>query len=110
VRRGAHINCGGIRLNNKGHFFAPTIICETPKDALVMNDEPFGPIAVVSRFSEADEAIDEANRLPVGLAAYAYTRSSKMSRRLTQDVECGMLSINHHGLGLAETPFGGVKD
>jgi succinate-semialdehyde dehydrogenase/glutarate-semialdehyde dehydrogenase len=109
-RRGAHINCGGARLNNKGHFFAPTIICEPPKDALVMNDEPFGPIAAVSRFSEADEAIDEANRLPVGLAAYAYTQSSKMSRRLAQDVECGMLSINHHGLGLAETPFGGVKD
>jgi succinate-semialdehyde dehydrogenase/glutarate-semialdehyde dehydrogenase len=109
-RYGAHINCGGVRLNNKGHFFAPTIICEPSKNALVMNDEPFGPVVAVSRFSDADEAIDEANRLPVGLAAYAYTRSSRMSRRLAQEVDCGMLSINHHGLGLAETPFGGVKD
>jgi succinate-semialdehyde dehydrogenase / glutarate-semialdehyde dehydrogenase len=75
-----------------------------------MNDEPFGPVAAVSRFSEADEAIDEANRLPVGPAAYGYTRSSRMSRRLAQEVNCGMLSINHHGFGLAETPFGGVKD
>lgn len=110
VRHGAHINTGGARLNNKGHFFAPTIICEPPKHASVMNDEPFGPIAAITRFNDADEAIDEANRLPVGLAAYAYTRSSKLSRRLAQEVECGMLSINHHGLGLAETPFGGVKD
>lgn len=109
-RLGAHINCGGVRLNNKGHFFAPTIICEPPRNASVMNDEPFGPIAAISRFSDADEAIGEANRLPVGLAAYAYTRSSRMSRRLAQEIKCGMLSINHHGLGLAETPFGGVKD
>jgi len=110
ARHGAHVNCGGMRLSNKGYFFAPTIICEPPKHALVMNDEPFGPIAAICRFSEMDEAIDEANRLPVGLAAYAYTRSSKTSRRLAQAVECGMLSINHHGLGLAETPFGGAKD
>jgi succinate-semialdehyde dehydrogenase/glutarate-semialdehyde dehydrogenase len=110
VTRGAHLNCGGVRLHNKGYFFAPTIICEPPKTALVMNDEPFGPIAAVSRFGDADEAIDEANRLPVGLAAYAYTRSSNISRRLSQEVKCGMLSVNHHGLGLAETPFGGVKD
>jgi len=109
-RLGAHINCGGVRLKNKGFFFAPTIICEPPTNASVMNDEPFGPIAAVSRFSDADEAIEEANRLPVGLAAYAYTRSSKMARRLAQEVKCGMLSLNHHGLGLAETPVGGVMD
>jgi acyl-CoA reductase-like NAD-dependent aldehyde dehydrogenase len=95
-----------------GHFAcaSESDLEDASKNALVMNDEPFGPVAAVSRFSEAAEAIDEANRLPVGLAAYAYTWSSRMSRRLVQEVDYGMLSINHHGLGLAETPFGGVKD
>lgn len=110
TRHGAYIHCGGTRLGNKGHFFAPTIICEPPKHSSVMNDEPFGPIAAMSRFTDVDEAIEEANRLPVGLAAFAYTQSNKTSRRLAQAVQCGMLSINHHGLGFAETPFGGIKD
>ena len=75
-----------------------------------MNEEPFGPVAIVSFFRDYEAAISEANRLPYGLAAYAYTKSAKTMADVGRDVESGMVSINHHGLALPELPFGGVKD
>ena len=75
-----------------------------------MNEEPFGPLALMVPFKHIDEAIEEANRLPYGLAAYAYTSSARTMDRLGTAVESGMVSINHAGLALPETPFGGVKD
>ncbi|MBB3398566.1 acyl-CoA reductase-like NAD-dependent aldehyde dehydrogenase [Rhizobium sp. BK060] len=54
--------------------------------------------------------ISEANRLPYGLAAYAYTSSAKTGAALGRDMQSGMVSINHHGLALPELPFGGIKD
>jgi succinate-semialdehyde dehydrogenase/glutarate-semialdehyde dehydrogenase len=108
--KGASLRCGGERVGNKGNFFAPTVLSNVPVDALVMNEEPFGPIAVINSFRDLDEALVEANRLDYGLASYAYTGSINTMQRLASGVEAGMLSINHHGLGLAETPFGGVKE
>ena len=75
-----------------------------------MNEEPFGPVAVMSAFRDYGAAIGEANRLAYGLAAYAYTKSAKTMADVGRDVESGMVSINHHGLALPELPFGGVKD
>ena len=72
-----------------------------------MNEEPFGPLALVNRFSDLDDAIAEANRLPVGLASYAYAGSDRDIARLRTGIHAGMLSINHIGIGLPETPFGG---
>ena len=75
-----------------------------------MNEEPFGPVALVNRFKTVDEAIAEANRLAYGLAAYAFTRSTQTTTALAQNVETGMVTINHIGFALPELPFGGVKD
>jgi len=75
-----------------------------------MNEEPFGPIALVAAFRDYDGAIQEANRLAYGLAAFAYTRSARTAANVSRDLEAGMVSINHHGLALPELPFGGVKD
>jgi len=75
-----------------------------------MNEEPFGPVAMIAPFREFDEVVAEANRLPYGLAAYAYTRSATTANAIAGAVESGMVSINHHGLALPEVPFGGVKD
>jgi succinate-semialdehyde dehydrogenase/glutarate-semialdehyde dehydrogenase len=108
--RGAKLQTGGKRIGNKGFFFEPTVLTEVPLDAKVLNDEPFGPIAPISRFKDFDGAIAEANRLPYGLAAYAYTGSQKTAAALGSAIESGMVSINHHGLALPEVPFGGVKD
>ncbi len=110
VQRGATIETGGKRIGNEGFFFEPTVLTNVPKDSRIMNEEPFGPLAPVSRFSTYEEVVAEANRLPYGLASYAYTRSAKIASSLGQDVESGMVSINHHGLALPEVPFGGMKD
>jgi succinate-semialdehyde dehydrogenase / glutarate-semialdehyde dehydrogenase len=110
VQKGARLRTGGHRIGNKGNFFEPTVLTEVPKDARVLNEEPFGPLAVISPFDSFDEVVEEANRLPYGLAAYAYTRSAKTAAAIAASVETGMISINHHGLALPEVPFGGVKD
>jgi succinate-semialdehyde dehydrogenase/glutarate-semialdehyde dehydrogenase len=75
-----------------------------------MNEEPFGPLAIMMPFHAIEDALAEANRLPYGLAAYAYTRSAKTATRMANEIESGMVSINHHGLALPETPFGGTKE
>ena len=110
TQHGATLQAGGNRIGNKGNFFEPTVLTDVPKDARVMNEEPFGPLAVISPFSTFDEVVTEANRLPYGLASYAYTKSSKTAAALGAAIEVGMLSINHHGIALPEVPFGGVKD
>jgi succinate-semialdehyde dehydrogenase/glutarate-semialdehyde dehydrogenase len=107
---GAKVIVGGERIGLHGYFFAPTVLTNVSPSARVMNEEPFGPIAPVSTFRTYDEAVAEANRLPYGLAAYAYTNSSRTMAALGDDIESGMVSLNHHGLGIPETPFGGLKD
>jgi succinate-semialdehyde dehydrogenase / glutarate-semialdehyde dehydrogenase len=110
VKHGARLRTGGRRIGNKGNFFEPTVLSNVPTNAAVMNEEPFGPLAIINRFSKLDDALAEANRLPYGLAYYAYTRSVASAQWIAASVEAGMMSINHHGLALPETPFGGVKD
>ena len=110
VQRGATVATGGARLGEAGNFFAPTVLTDVPLDARVFNDEPFGPVAAIRAFNTLDEAIAEANRLPYGLAAYAFTRSLKNAHLLSQRVEAGMLWVNQPALPLPEMPFGGVKD
>jgi succinate-semialdehyde dehydrogenase/glutarate-semialdehyde dehydrogenase len=110
VQRGATVETGGRRIGNKGYFFEPTVLTGVSREAHAMNEEPFGPMALVAPFGSFDEAIEEANRLPFGLAAYAYTRSTKTATALAASVESGMLTINHNGLALPEVPFGGMKD
>ena len=110
VAKGAKVETGGRRIGNKGYFYEPTVLTNVSREARIMNEEPFGPVAVVGAFETFDEAVTESNRLPYGLAAYAYTRSEKTAAALGSAIETGMISINHHGLALPEVPFGGVKD
>lgn len=110
ISRGARLATGGSRTGNRGNFFQPTVLTDVPIDARAMNEEPFGPLAIVNRFDTYESAVREANRLPYGLAAYAYTTSAATVTSLSRDIESGMLSINHHGIGLPELPFGGIKD
>src|SRR4051794_6709986 len=107
---GAELRTGGSRIGNQGYFFEPTVFTDVPQDARLMNEEPFGPVSAIQRFADDEEAFSEANRLPYGLAAYAYTGSAATATKLASVVESGMISINHHGLALPEVPFGGMKD
>ena len=104
------VKTGGQRLGSTGNFWSPTVIAELPTSARAMSEEPFGPMALINPFVTFDDAVREANRLPFGLAAYAWTRSARTAQQIAASVETGMITINHLGLGMPETPFGGVKD
>ena len=107
---GAKIATGGVRLGADGCFFTPTVLADVPLEADVFNDEPFGPIVAVRGFDRLEEAIAEANRLPYGLAGYAFTKSLKNAHLLSQQMEIGMLWVNQPAVTSAEMPFGGIKD
>ena len=110
LKHGAERKMGGSRIGEKGNFFEPTVLANVPKSARAMNEEPFGPLALINSFKSFDDAVSEANRLPYGLAAYAFTRSAKTANAVASEVETGMITINPLGLALPEVPFGGVKD
>jgi succinate-semialdehyde dehydrogenase / glutarate-semialdehyde dehydrogenase len=108
--KGGRVLTGGARIGNRGYYWPLTVLADVPDDARVMREEPFGPIAVVNRVKTLDQAIERANELPYGLAAYAFTNSARNADRLSEGVEAGNLSINHFVASIAETPFGGVKE
>jgi succinate-semialdehyde dehydrogenase / glutarate-semialdehyde dehydrogenase len=110
VEKGAKVLAGGQRIGDAGNFWQPTILDDVPLQAKVFNDEPFGPVAAIRPFGKLEDAIAEANRLPYGLAGYAFTRSLKNADLLARRVEVGMLWVNMPAMPSAEMPFGGVKD
>lgn len=110
VTAGARLVTGGRRIGNKGYFYEPTVLAEVPTEARAMSEEPFGPVALMVPVKSLDDALEEANRLDVGLAAYAYGGSAYEVARIFATLRAGMVSVNHHGLGLPEIPFGGVLD
>ena len=110
VQNGATLVTGGKRVGNTGNFLEPTVLTDVTPSMRIMNEEPFGPVALFSRFSEFDALVPEVNRLPFGLAGYAFTRSSERMAAVSDVMETGMITINHLGLALPEVPFGGVKD
>ena len=108
--KGAKVEAGGKRIGNQGNFFEPTVLTDVPESARIMSEEPFGPVAVMLRFKETDDVLDRANKLPFGLASYAFTKDAKVATKVADALESGMVTINHFGIALPETPFGGVKD
>ncbi|MFF0697938.1 NAD-dependent succinate-semialdehyde dehydrogenase [Streptomyces tendae] len=110
VARGAKVLTGGERLDRPGYYFAPTVLTEVPEDSELMSEEPFGPLAPIVPFSDLDEALAAANALPYGLAAYGFTDSAATAEKLSEELEAGILSLNHCGGSVHEAPSGGVKD
>ncbi|MFE6636625.1 NAD-dependent succinate-semialdehyde dehydrogenase [Streptomyces tendae] len=110
VARGAKVLTGGERLDRPGYYFAPTVLTEVPEDSELMSVEPFGPLAPIVAFSDLDEALAAANALPYGLAAYGFTDSAATAEKLSEELEAGILSLNHCGGSVHEAPSGGVKD
>ncbi|WP_095012096.1 NAD-dependent succinate-semialdehyde dehydrogenase [Tsuneonella mangrovi] len=109
VDRGAKLGAGGERIGNQGYFYQPSVLSEVPTDAVIMNEEPFGPIALINPMKGEEDMIAEANRLPYGLAAYVWTNDPKRRRHLTAEIEAGMVGINSAVVSTADAPFGGVK-
>jgi succinate-semialdehyde dehydrogenase / glutarate-semialdehyde dehydrogenase len=109
-KRGAQIRAGGGRHGNQGFFFAPTVVTNIPDDSRLMTEEPFGPVAPITPFKTFDEVVERANSLPFGLAAYAFTTSTKTANLISDALEAGMVGINSLAISTPETPFGGMKE
>ena len=109
TRKGAKIVAGGQRPDRKGFFFQPTLLVDVPDDADVLNDEIFGPIAPLQRFSTTDEVIAKANRTPYGLISYVFTRDLARGLAVAERIESGMVGLNRGLVSDPAAPFGGVK-
>ena len=108
--RGAKVRAGGKRNGNLGFFWEPTVLTDVPPNSMIMNAEPFGPLAPISRWSSIDDVVAQANGLPYGLAAYAFTRSQKRAREMADALQAGMVGLNSFGIYGSAVPFGGIKD
>ncbi|WP_210317550.1 NAD-dependent succinate-semialdehyde dehydrogenase [Salinarimonas ramus] len=107
---GARLLTGGARPQgrNRGFFFEPTVFDEVPDDARIMREEPFGPLAPITTFTDLDDALARANSTPYGLAAYAFTRDQGEAQALSRGLKSGMVGLNTFAIAHAEAPFGGV--
>ena len=110
VAKGARVVTGGHRIGDAGFFFAPTVLADVPADALILDEEPFGPVVPIQTFATYEEAVALARHASLGLSAYAFTASLKTAQRLSGDLACGMLGVNSLAVSMAEAPFGGIKD
>ena len=110
VEKGATIATGGERIGNQGYFFAPTVLSEVPDTAKIMIEEPFGPVAPMTRFGSFDEVIERSNALPFGLASYVFTSNGEIATKIGQALDTGLVGINHPMISTPETPFGGVRE
>lgn len=109
VANGSELKTGGKRIGDKGYFFEPTVLANAPDSARVMQEEPFGPLAILNPIASLDEGIAKANSVPYGLAAYGFTNRADYADQMIEDIEAGNVSINTLEASLPETPFGGVK-
>jgi succinate-semialdehyde dehydrogenase/glutarate-semialdehyde dehydrogenase len=107
--KGARVMTGGER-GKGGYFFQPTLLADVPDSADIMANEPFGPVAVAAPFTDLDDAIAKANRLPYGLAAFAFTDQLRRANLIGDALESGMVGINTFAISVPDSPFGGVKD
>ena len=107
--KGASVATGGARQGTEGYFFQPTVLLNVHETARIMQEEPFGPVAVLNPVASLDHAIAQSNAVPYGLAGYAFTNRADYIDRLVDEVEVGNLSINTLEASMPETPFGGVK-
>lgn len=110
ISMGAEVLTGGQSHALGGHFFQPTILINVPPAAKLMNEETFGPVAPLIRFSTEEEAVAMANDTPFGLAAYFYTGSYERAWRVSEALECGIVGLNEGIISTELAPFGGIKE
>lgn len=110
VRSGSKLCTGGDRISNRGYYWKPTVMAGVPETAQTMSEEPFGPLALINPIADEGEALERANRLPFGLAAYAFTANGARARMIGDGLEAGMVGINNFAISTPEAPFGGVKE
>ncbi len=106
---GGRFLCGGKRREGPGYFYEPTIVADLSDGTRLVDEEPFGPILPVIRYTDLDEVIARANRSPNGLGGSIWSADPTAAAALAPRLECGTVWINEHGAVQPDAPFGGVK-
>jgi succinate-semialdehyde dehydrogenase/glutarate-semialdehyde dehydrogenase len=106
---GATLLFGGEKLDSPGAFLSAGVIADVPLDSPLMAEEIFGPIAMVFRARDIDEAIRIANDIPFGLGSSVWTNDGVEQERFVRDIEAGMTAVNQMLASAPEAPFGGIK-
>ena len=109
VARGATVETGGAAVDGPGFFFAPTVLSGVDRDARMVREEIFGPVAPVMTFDDEDEVVAQANDTHLGLAAYVYTQDFHRTLRVVEGLQTGMVGLNQGRVSNPMAPFGGVK-
>ncbi|MEP7765238.1 NAD-dependent succinate-semialdehyde dehydrogenase [Sanguibacter sp. 25GB23B1] len=109
VDGGARVLIGGDAPTGQGSFYSPTVLTEVSRDARVVTDETFGPVAPIVTFDSDEDALSLANGTEHGLVAYAYTQDLGRALMLSEEIEAGMIGINRGLVSDASAPFGGLK-
>jgi succinate-semialdehyde dehydrogenase/glutarate-semialdehyde dehydrogenase len=109
IRVGARILTGGERMLGEGNYFEPTVLTGVPRTSAVYREELFGPVAMLFRVQDLNEAIEIANDTPFGLAASAWTRDPAEQQRLVSELQCGGVFLNTMVASDPRLPFGGIK-
>ncbi|MCU1223740.1 MAG: Succinate-semialdehyde dehydrogenase [Edaphobacter sp.] len=109
VQAGARILTGGERMIGDGNYFEPTVLTGVPRTSAVYREELFGPVAMLFRVQNLNEAIAIANDTPFGLSASAWTRDPAEQQRLVSELQCGAVFLNAMVASDPRLPFGGIK-
>jgi succinate-semialdehyde dehydrogenase / glutarate-semialdehyde dehydrogenase len=107
--KGAKVLVGGSAVDGQGYFYEPTVLSDVPREAEVLREEIFGPVAPVASFESEEDAIAAANNTEYGLVAYVYTSNLKRALRVCEGLESGMVGLNQGMVSNPAAPFGGVK-
>jgi succinate-semialdehyde dehydrogenase/glutarate-semialdehyde dehydrogenase len=107
--KGATVVLGGGPAEGAGYFFEPTVVTGVPRDARVMTEEIFGPVAPIAAFSTEEEVLELANGTEYGLVAYVFTRDLSRMIRVSEGLEFGMVGLNQGIVSNPAAPFGGIK-
>jgi acyl-CoA reductase-like NAD-dependent aldehyde dehydrogenase len=109
-RRGARILAGGEVPAGPGYFLPPTIVADIPEDSRLVQEEQFGPIVPVLKFTDVDDVVARANDTRYGLAASVWSSDPQRARSIAARLEVGTAWINQHRATAANVPFGGAKE
>ena len=109
ISDGGRLITGGRVPDRKGYFYPPTVLDDVPRGAGILDEEIFGPVAPVVRFTEQADAIAQANQTEYGLVSYLYTRDLRRALGVAEALEAGMIGINRGVVSDPAAPFGGVK-
>ena len=107
--RAGRFLAGGHRIERDGYFFEPTVVADLTDGSRLVDEEPFGPIVPIIKYSDIDEVIERANRNDRGLGGSVWSSDTEKATALAQRLECGSAWVNDHGAIQPDAPFGGIK-